>query len=149
MGREFPLRPIVGVGAVILRGGEALVVRRGRPPREGEWSIPGGALKLGESLEEACRREVLEETGLVVEVVSRCAVLDRITKDSFGRIRFHYVLIDFLCRPTGGALRPGGDVSEAKWHPLAEIPSLRPMTPGTARVIQEAAEKMRAQGVAP
>lgn len=143
VGREYPLRPIVGVGAIILRNSEVLVVRRGRPPRQGEWSVPGGAVKLGETLEEACRREILEETGLSVEVLSRCAVLDRVTRDEWGRVRYHYVLIDFICRPAGGALRAGGDVSEAMWHPLADLLLLQPMTPGTAKVILEAAETLR------
>ncbi|MBI1725101.1 MAG: NUDIX hydrolase [Candidatus Tectomicrobia bacterium] len=143
MGREYPLRPIVGVGAIILRNSEVLVVRRGRPPRQGEWSVPGGAVKLGETLEEACRREILEETGLSVEVLSRCAVLDRVTRDEWARVRYHYVLIDFICRPIEGTLRAGGDVSEAMWHPLADLPLLQPMTPGTAKVILEAAETLR------
>jgi ADP-ribose pyrophosphatase YjhB (NUDIX family) len=105
--------------------------------------VPGGAVKLGETLEEACRREILEETGLSVEVVARCAVLDRVTRDAWDRVRYHYILIDFVCRPLGGALRAGGDISEARWHPLADIPHLKPMTPGTAQVILEAAERLR------
>ena len=143
MGREYPLRPIVGVGAIILRNSEVLVVRRGRPPRQGEWSVPGGALKLGETLEEGCRREVLEETGLSVEVLGRCAVLDRVTRDAWSRVRYHYILIDFICRPAGGTLRAGGDISEAMWHPLESLHELQPMTPGTAQVILEAAERHR------
>ncbi|MEK6710904.1 MAG: NUDIX hydrolase [Nitrospinota bacterium] len=139
MGREYPLRPIVGVGAIILNGEDVLVVRRGRPPREGYWSVPGGAVKLGETLEEACQREVIEETGLTVELLARCAVLDRVTRDEWARVRFHYVLVDYLCRPVGGSLRAGGDISEAKWHPLDTLPQLQPMTPGTAEVILEAA----------
>lgn len=143
MGREYPLRPIVGVGAIILRNSEVLVVRRGRPPRQGEWSVPGGAVKLGETLEEACRREILEETGLSVEILSRCAVLERVTRDEWARVRYHYVLIYFICRPIEGTLRAGGDVSEAMWHSLADLPLLQPMTPGTAKVILEAAETLR------
>ncbi|MEE9276062.1 MAG: NUDIX hydrolase [bacterium] len=147
MGREYPLRPIVGVGAVILEGENTLIVRRGRPPRMGDWSIAGGAVELGETLEEACIREVREETGLRVEILSRCKVLDRVTRDEWDRVRFHYVLIDFACRPVGGELRPGSDISEARWHPLAGIADLHPMTPITPEVILEAAEDLRARNI--
>lgn len=135
MGREYPLRPVVGVGAIVLEGENVLVVRRGRPPKMGAWSIPGGGVDLGEDLERACAREVKEETGLDVEIVSEGRVLNRVTRDEWGRVRFHYVLVDFVCRPTGGVLRAASDVSEARWLPLGEIRRLRPMTSGTAEFI--------------
>ncbi|MDA1000384.1 MAG: NUDIX hydrolase [bacterium] len=147
MSREYPLRPIVGVGAVILQGEEVLLVRRGKPPRAGQWSLPGGAVETGESLEEACRREILEETGLSIELLSRCAVLDRITRDEWDRVRYHYVLINYACRPTGGVLSASSDISEARWYPLSEIPSLDAITPITARVILETVESLHAQNI--
>ena len=101
----------------------------------GAWSIPGGGVDLGEDLEQACMREVKEETGLDVEVLSEGKVLNRVTRDEWGRVQFHYVLIDFLCRPTGGSLEAASDISEAKWVPLSEISSLSPMTSGTAEFI--------------
>lgn len=137
MGREYPLRPIVGVGAVVVEDEKVLIVRRGRPPKMGAWSIPGGGVRLGEELECACMREVREETGLKVDIVSEGRVLNRITRDEWGRARFHYVLIDYVCRPAGGVLRAASDVSEAQWLPLNEISALRPMTSGTAEFILE------------
>ena len=137
MGREYPLRPIVGVGAIIIENENVLIVRRGQPPKMGAWSIPGGGVHLGEDLEEACIREVKEETGLDVEILSEGRVLNRITRDEWERIQFHYVLIDFVCRPVGGALQAASDISEARWVPLNEVSSLSPMTSGTAEFILE------------
>lgn len=138
MGREYPRQPVVGVGAVIVDDDRVLLVRRAMEPSRGRWSIPGGVVELGEGLEEALRREVREETGLSVEVVERCAVLDRIYRDEWGRVRYHYVLVDFTCRPTGGELRAGGDIGEARWVPLSDLDRYQPMTKGTADVIREA-----------
>lgn len=144
MSREYPLRPVVGVGAVIIEDENVLIVRRGRPPKMGAWSIPGGGVRLGEDLERACEREVREETGLEVEIVSEGRVLNRVTKDEWGRARFHYVLIDYVCRPTGGVLRAASDVSEARWVPLGELSALRPMTSGTAEFILESVAALEA-----
>lgn len=143
MSREFPLRPIVGVGAIIFDGGNVLLARRGKPPSPGNWSIPGGALKLGETLEEACMREVLEETGLEVEVISRYAVFNRITRDPWDRVQYHYVLVDYICHPKGGNLRAGSDISEVKWCPLDDLSEVASLTQWTAQVIREAAAEMR------
>ena len=137
MGREYPLRPIVGVGAIILENENVLIVRRGQPPKMGAWSIPGGGVHLGEDLEQACRREVKEETGLDVEILSEGRVLNRVTRDEWERVQFHYVLIDFVCRPIGGMLQAASDISEAKWVPLSDVSDLRPMTSGTAEFILE------------
>ncbi|MAE06046.1 MAG: NUDIX hydrolase [Nitrospinota bacterium] len=147
MSREYPLRPIVGVGAIIFSEGKVLMARRGKAPGVGNWSVPGGALELGETLEEACKREVLEETGLAVEIVSRCAVLDRITRDNWDRVQYHYVLVDFACRPLEGSLQPGSDITEARWVPLEELENIEPMTRGTARVILDAAGDLQAQNI--
>src|SRR5438270_11061929 len=113
--RDYPDRPIVGVGAVIVRDGRAVLVRRGGEPLAGEWSIPGGILELGETLRAGAAREALEETGLVVEPGEVLEVFDRIVRDPEQRVQFHYVLVDFLCRRVSGELRAGGDASAARW----------------------------------
>lgn len=136
MKREYPEAPIAGVGAVILQNHPAgpgasprvLLIRRGQEPLKGEWSLPGGAVELGETLEEAICREVLEETGLVVEAVEIVQALDRIVRDSEGRVRYHYVLIDFLCRVAGGSLACATDAVEARWAGPAELEGLSPIT---------------------
>src|SRR5580698_1918092 len=102
--REYPLAPVVGVGAVVLDGDRVLLIQRGHEPMKGQWSLPGGALEVGETLVEGVQREVLEETGLEVEPVSIIEVFDRISRDAEGRVQFHYVLVDYVCRLTGGTL---------------------------------------------
>jgi ADP-ribose pyrophosphatase YjhB (NUDIX family) len=124
MKRDYPDRPIVGVGAVIVRDGRAVVVRRSAEPAKGQWSIPGGMLELGETLRQGAAREALEETGLKVEAGEVLEVFDSIYSDSQGKTRYHYVLIDFLCRPMGGELRPGSDAAEVRWVTLAEMEAL-------------------------
>jgi len=122
MKREYPEHPLVGVGAVIVDGGRVLLVRRGRAPLLGRWSIPGGLVELGETLRAATEREALEETGLVVETGKILEVLDRIVPGENGRPQYHYVLIDFLCRVTGGEPRAGGDATEIAWATEADLP---------------------------
>ena len=121
MRRKYPDAPIAAVGAVVLDGNRVLLIRRGQEPLKGEWSLPGGAVELGETLEQAVCREVLEETGLRVEVVSTVKVLDRITEDSEGRVLYHYVLVDFRCRVTGGVLCCATDALEARWVEGSEL----------------------------
>lgn len=111
--REYPERPIAGVGAVIVDDGKVVIVRRRFEPLAGRWSLPGGALELGETLECCVAREALEETGLEVEVGPIVEVLDRIMLDEEQRVQYHYVLVDYLCRPVGGALQAGSDVDDA------------------------------------
>jgi ADP-ribose pyrophosphatase YjhB (NUDIX family) len=133
MRREYPDAPIAGVGAVIVRDDadgrkRVLLIRRGQEPLKGEWSLPGGAVELGETLEEAICREVFEETGLVVEVVDTVQAFDRISRDEADRVRYHYVLIDFLCRMTGGSLACATDAVEARWAGVGELDGLTALT---------------------
>jgi len=137
MSRLYPSLPIVGVGAVVVRGQRVLIVRRANPPLQGEWSIPGGALDLGEKLCDGVAREVLEETGLQVEVGPVVEVLDSIFPDGEGRTAYHYVLIDYLCHAQSGEAKAGTDASELRWASLEELPALG-MKPVTIEVIGKA-----------
>ncbi|MGE5245653.1 MAG: NUDIX hydrolase [Betaproteobacteria bacterium] len=139
--RSYPERPIVGVGAVILDGDRVVLVRRGSEPLKGLWSIPGGAVEIGETCPEAIAREVLEETGLVVEVGPIAAVVDRIRRDEDGRVAFHYVLVDYVCRAVGGTLAAASDAAECAWVPVAEAGRFD-LTEGTLAVIQDAARSV-------
>lgn len=125
MKRSYPEHPIVGVGAVIVAGGRALLVRRASEPLLGEWSVPGGMLELGETLRDGVRREVLEETGLVVEPGEVLDIFDSIFTDGEGRTQYHYVLIDYLCRPVSGEATAGTDVSEVRWVVENDLPAMK------------------------
>jgi 8-oxo-dGTP diphosphatase len=125
--REFPSHPVVGVGAVVVAGNSVLLVRRAHEPLKGEWSLPGGGVELGETLEAAIMREVREETGLDIEVGPVVEVLDRLRLAPDGRLRFHFVLVDFLCRPMStagghGAISPASDADAAEWVDLNDLP---------------------------
>jgi 8-oxo-dGTP diphosphatase len=135
--RQYPARPIVGVGGVVLIDGRVLLVKRRFEPLAGRWSLPGGALEVGESLAEGLARELKEETGLDVDVGPVVDVFDRITRDPDGRTRFHYVLIDYVCRPRGGDPVAGSDVSEVA---LADVDDLSrfDLTPKALEVIARA-----------
>ena len=142
MKRAYPDQPIVGVGAVILHAGRALLVRRNTEPLKGEWSVPGGALELGEKLRNGAAREALEETGLHVEVGQVLDVFDSIFPDADGRTQYHYVLIDFLCRPLSPDTcltdaNPGSDVSEVQWITPADLDRLA-LRPTIAQVLRQA-----------
>ncbi|MCL5005800.1 MAG: NUDIX hydrolase [Acidobacteria bacterium] len=121
MKREYPKQPIVAVGGVVIQGSRVLLVRRGREPHKGEWSIPGGMLELGESLVEGVRREIREETGVHVEPLEILGVFDRIQKKG-PRVQYHYVIVDYACRRTGGRLNSGSDVLDARWVKREELP---------------------------
>lgn len=112
-------------------------MERAGNPLKGYWSIPGGLLETGETLETAVKREVLEETGLRVEVLSFFEIFERIMPDNAGRTAYHYLLVDFLCRPVGGKLRPASDVSNAAWVPKAHLSDYK-ITEGTLAVVERA-----------
>lgn len=136
MNREYPERPFVGVGAVIAEGGRVLLVKRGHAPAMGEWSIPGGTMEVGETVRQAVVREVREETGLIVEAKDLLGVFDQVLRDPTDRVQFHYVLIDFLCTPTGGQLKAGGDAAEARWFTSEEVRDLA-LPLDTAEIIRK------------
>jgi 8-oxo-dGTP diphosphatase len=139
--REFPELPLVGVGAIIIEGDRVLLVKRAQPPIQGQWSIPGGVLEVGEMVREAAVREAREETGLVVEPGELLGVYDRILRDPEQRVQYHYVLVDFLCRPVGGELLAASDAAEVRWFKREELPALR-LAEDTLEVIGKGFEKL-------
>src|SRR5207253_8803228 len=124
MNREYPDRPFIGVGAVIIDNANVLLVKRGHEPLAGEWSIPGGILELGETVREGVAREALEETGLTVEPLELLGVFDRVVRDLDERTLYHYGLIDFLCQRIYGELCAAGDADEARWISAADVAKL-------------------------
>ena len=124
MAREYPDNPLVGVGAVIVMDDRVLLVRRGQAPLLGEWSLPGGVLECGETLREATIREAREETGLIVETGQLLGVYERVIRREDGRVRYHYVLIDFQCRPVAGDMKAGSDAADVRWFESAELDGL-------------------------
>jgi 8-oxo-dGTP diphosphatase len=140
--RRYPSRPFLGVGALIFEASNILLVERAKEPLKGYWSLPGGILETGEKLEDAIRREVLEETGLEVEPLSIFEIFERIMPDEAGRAEYHYVLIDYLCRPVGGRLQAASDVSRAAWVAEQNLGEYR-LTEGTLAVIERAFAKLQ------
>ena len=135
--RQYPGQPIVGVGAVIIQDGRVVLVKRRFEPLAGQWSLPGGRLELGETLEAGLAREMLEETGLEIEVGPVVDVFDRILLDPNRKVKYHYVLIDYLCRPVGGRLIHGSDVAAAELVDPADLDRYR-LTPKATSVIEKA-----------
>jgi 8-oxo-dGTP diphosphatase len=144
MQREFPETPLVGVGAVVVKEGRVLLIRRGNEPMKGRWSLPGGMLELGESLTDGVVREVREETGLIVEPVELIELLDRIYRED-ERVRYHYVIADYLCREVGGALLAASDADAARWVERAEWNSHSALNldPVTVRVMESGWQRAR------
>ncbi len=140
MKRSYPEQPILGVGAVIVDAGQVLLVRRATEPLKGEWSVPGGVLELGEKLHDAVRREVMEETGLIVEPGDVLDVFDSIFTDGDGQTEYHYVLIDYLCRKISGEATAGTDVSDVKWVSEGDLAAI-----GLRDSIQQVVRKGLAQ----
>lgn len=134
--RRYPKHPLLGVGALIFDGDRILMVERGGEPLKGWWSIPGGLVETGESIDQAVRREVREETGLDVRPQGVLKIFERIMRDAEGRAEYHYVLIDYVCSVAGGDLQAGDDVSRAEWVPRRDLPQLR-ITEGTLDVIEK------------
>jgi ADP-ribose pyrophosphatase YjhB (NUDIX family) len=141
MRRKYPKHPLVGVGALIFsrsgRRGPILMVERAGEPLKGYWSLPGGLVETGELLEDAVKRELLEETGLRIAVVRRFDIFERIMRDRQGRVEYHYLLVDYICKVVGGKLRAGDDVSRAAWVRRAELDQYL-ITEGTRAVIERA-----------
>lgn len=140
--RRYPKRPLVGVGAILLRRDRILMAQRGKEPLKGWWSLPGGALETGESLADAVRREVREETGLEIRPMGVLEIFERIMRDAGGQPEYHYVLIDYVCRITGGTLCAGDDVARVEWVRRADLGKLQ-ITEGTLGVIERAFRERR------
>ncbi|HUJ39550.1 MAG TPA: NUDIX hydrolase [Candidatus Acidoferrales bacterium] len=138
--REYPERPVVGVGAVVIENGRALLIRRGGEPLKGQWSIPGGTLESGETLEQGTLREMLEETGLRVRVVELIEVFERIFRepaDDPARPRYHFIILDYLCERVSGQARAGSDVTDVAWVEESALSAYH-LTPTATRILQKA-----------
>ena len=136
MTRTYPQAPVCAVGAIVFRGDAVLLIQRGKPPAQGKWSIPGGAVRLGETLEDAVIRELREEVKLEVRPVGVGKVIDRIYTDSEGKIAYHYVIIDYVCEAGTGQPQAGSDASDAGFFEVEKLDGMD-MTEGTAEVIRE------------
>ena len=136
-GREYPSVPRVGVGAVVLDGGRVLLVRRGKAPSYGKWSLPGGMVELGETTREAVQREIEEECGLKIRVGEVAGVLDRVVRDGEGHIRYHWVLVDYVAFPESGTLCAASDADEACWVDTRDVERME-VTEGLMNMIQRA-----------
>jgi 8-oxo-dGTP diphosphatase len=144
--REYPDHPIVGIGVVVLESNKVLMIRRAKPPRQGQWSLPGGAQELGETIFDAARREVLEETGLDIKILGMVDVVDSIRSDDLGNVQYHYTLIDLVAITTSSIVPiAGSDASEAAWMSLEEISSLE-LWSETNRIINLAIEMANVLG---
>jgi ADP-ribose pyrophosphatase YjhB (NUDIX family) len=136
MSREYPNQPIPGVASVTIHNGKVLLALRGKAPSYGKWGIPGGVVEVGETLHQAIRREVLEETNVCVEPIKLLTVFDSINRDDNGRVRYHYVLFEYLCRYVSGDVKANSDAPDARWVPFEELASLDIM-PSTRKFIDK------------
>jgi 8-oxo-dGTP diphosphatase len=144
MGKEYPVAPVVGVGGVVVRDGRALIIKRAHEPRRGEWSIPGGTVELGEPLTDAVRRELREETGLEVIVGPVIEMFDRIHRDGDGRIRYHFVIIDYLCEAPEGDPVAGTDALDVAWVSAGDLEAYN-VNAHAAAVIRRGLEVLRSR----
>lgn len=135
--REYPPLPIAAVGAIVRKGDAVLLIRRGKPPRYGEWSIPGGGVELGETWQEATAREVREECGIEIAVGDHVQVIDIIQRDKAGRVRYHYAVVDFAATYVSGELEAASDITEAHWVAPQDLDGY-PMNPQTREVLLKA-----------
>jgi 8-oxo-dGTP diphosphatase len=135
-GNEYPDRARIAVGAVVMKGGRLLLVRRGNPPAEGEWAIPGGSVELGESLQAAAEREIGEETGIRIRAREPIYIFDVIRRDDAGRVRFHYVIVDLAADYVGGEIEPGDDALEARWVSSRDVEAL-PINRSTQKLMKK------------
>jgi 8-oxo-dGTP diphosphatase len=142
MKRDYPDRPFVGAGAVIVQDSRVVLVRRGSEPMKGKWTIPGGMVELGETVRACAMREAREETGLRVEAEEILDVVDSIIPGPNGRMQYHYVLVDFLCRPRGGSLQAGGDAAEVRWVEAQDLDSYE-LSEAANSIIRKALERTR------
>ena len=143
--RRYPTRPIVGVGTVVMDSDMVLMIKRGKPPRRGSWSLPGGAQELGETIREAARREVREETGLEIGIFGLIDVVDSVRSDADDKIEYHYTLIDLAGYSVGGTLMAGGDAQDCRWFTRTEINAMD-IWSETKRIISLAVDKFGAIG---
>jgi 8-oxo-dGTP diphosphatase len=143
--RLYPSRPMVGVGAVVWDGTHVLLERRGQPPAQGSWAIPGGLVELGETAEDAVRREVLEECGIEIAVGPILGLFQPIERDADGHIRYHFAIIDFLAYYRSGVLRAGDDAADVRWVPPVDLPRYE-LNPATREMIEQAFERMKVKG---
>jgi len=134
--REYPDSPRVAVGAIVIKDGQGMLVRRGQPPSEGLWAIPGGRVHLGETLQQAAEREIKEETGLSIQARDPVYTFDVILRDEAGRVRFHYVIVDLMADYINGTVCPGDDAREARWVTPDELERL-PTNQTTREVLQK------------
>lgn len=144
--RRYPDRPIIAVGAIVAENGRVLMARRGKEPSYGLWSVPGGAVHLGEDLKAAACREIKEELGIEVELTDVIEIMERVTRDTEGRIQYHYVVIDYLARHVGGEPTPSPEALEVRWIAPEDFPKYE-MTRGTAEIILRMLEKGKKAGV--
>ena len=134
--RDYPISPLVAVGAVVFKENKVLLVKRNNPPGKGLWAIPGGRVNLGETLQEAAEREIREETGVVIRAKDPVYTFDVIERDTHGRIRFHYVIVDLLADYISGQPNPGSDACDARWIAHPELEGL-PLSTNTRNFLKE------------
>jgi 8-oxo-dGTP diphosphatase len=133
--REYPDRPLAGVGAVVIREGRVLLVRRGKPPGRGSWAIPGGLVELGETLQKAAEREIAEETGLRIKAGEPAYTFDVVHRDRQGRVQYHYVIVDLKAEYVSGQIRPADDASDARWFAPADLDGIE-VSPHTLELLK-------------